>query len=665
MNSTPCPDCGSPVPANAPGGHCPVCLVTLTHEAVDCDDIHDCFEFVCETHLGFVFDSESGKATAFGAEFCGKIADGDHAVILRVRDAADISSAAVDALELRSKLVHSNIAKLYAFGEHGRFIYAIVEHPAGRPLGDAMQRGGISRREMLVACNQVRAALEFAAGNGVELAASPGHIVIRGDSGAAVLTAIDANADFYGASSVDRLAWAEKHPVIGIVVGNYRLIELLGEGGFAEVYIAEQMHPIQRRTALKFLKAGMDSDQVVRRFEAERQMLALMTHPNIAQVYDAGTTDAGRPYFSMELVEGVPITNYCNTHNLALEAMLALFATVCEAVQHAHEKGIIHRDLKPSNILVTDQNGGVRPKIIDFGIAKAIDQPLSGETLYTKVYHFVGSPDYMSPEQFDARSHLDARADVYALGCVLYELLVGITPLRRTLLGSTPDQMAAVLGDELPPPPSAVAQPGKRIAPDLEAVVMKALEKKPPARYPSAAELAADLSAFLKGAPVSARRPGFSYVLRCWQRRLPTKAALAALVGAVVVGAAAVVLWPQPVPTSPKRIDFVSKSRTADGRVVPVCLWNFNGDFSNSIPGAPPMSVAGQPALEFQGSDIAGQPAQVLGFPKFLTTEYLMAENPIGPNGYAFATETNEYTLVMDVMFPEIGNSISSSCRPA
>src|SRR4051812_3704635 len=229
----------------------------------------------------------------------------------------------------------------------------------------------------------------------------------------------------------------------GDSIGRYKLLQQIGEGGCGMVYMAEQEEPVRRRVALKVIKLGMDTKQVIARFEAERQALALMDHPNIAKVLEAGATEAGRPYFVMELVRGIKITEYCDQHNLFTKERLELFIQVCHAVQHAHQKGIIHRDLKPSNILVTLHDGVPVPKIIDFGIAKATEGRLTEQTVYTELHQFIGTPAYMSPEQAEMSGlDIDTRSDIYSLGVLLYELLTGQTPFdARELLKSGLDAM--------------------------------------------------------------------------------------------------------------------------------------------------------------------------------------------------------------------------------
>jgi eukaryotic-like serine/threonine-protein kinase len=240
------------------------------------------------------------------------------------------------------------------------------------------------------------------------------------------------------------------------MIGRYKLLEKVGEGGFGAVYVAEQREPVKRRVALKVIKLGMDTRQVVARFEAERQALALMDHPNIAKVLDAGATENGRPYFVMELVKGIPITQYCDREKLGLRERLLLFVQICHAIQHAHQKGIIHRDIKPSNILVTLHDGVPVPKVIDFGIAKATQQELTDKTVYTQFQQFIGTPAYMSPEQAEMSGlDIDTRSDIYALGVLLYELLTGSTPFdTKELLESGLDHMRQIIREREPVRPS-------------------------------------------------------------------------------------------------------------------------------------------------------------------------------------------------------------------
>jgi serine/threonine protein kinase len=364
---------------------------------------------------------------------------------------------------------------------------------------------------------------------------------------------------------------------IGSFIGPYRLLQRLGEGGMGSVYVAEQEHPVKRRVALKIIKPGMDSAQVLRRFEAERQALALMDHTNIAKVLDAGTTTfvvpplggaaapedrlkaelrTGRPYFVMELVKGVPITKYCDELHLPIRERLELFVPVCQAIQHAHHKGIIHRDLKPSNVLVCMQDGKPVPKVIDFGVAKALHQKLAERTMYTEVGAMVGTLEYMSPEQAELSAlDIDTRADVYALGVLLYELLTGTTPLDRRRLRSVAfDEMLRIIKEEEPPKPSTrltqskeslanlavqrrtePARLMKEVRGDLDWIVMKCLEKDRTRRYETANGLARDIDRYLHDEPVEACPPSAAYKLRKFARKHRTPLGVATLVAALLV----------------------------------------------------------------------------------------------------------------------------------
>jgi serine/threonine protein kinase len=264
---------------------------------------------------------------------------------------------------------------------------------------------------------------------------------------------------FLEAPALDMAATADGHGLTehpGTVIGPYKLLQQIGEGGMGVVFMAEQTEPIQRTVALKIIKPGMDTRQVIARFEAERQALAMMDHPNIATVLDAGTTESGRPYFVMELVKGVPITKYCDEKQLSIRQRLELFKPICEAIQHAHQKGIIHRDLKPTNLLVAEYDNRAVPKVIDFGVAKATAQKLTEHTMFTEFGQVIGTVEYMSPEQAKFNQlDIDTRSDIYSLGVLLYELLVGATPLNRQRLSIVPfDETLRMIREEEPPKPS-------------------------------------------------------------------------------------------------------------------------------------------------------------------------------------------------------------------
>jgi WD40 repeat protein/tRNA A-37 threonylcarbamoyl transferase component Bud32 len=344
----------------------------------------------------------------------------------------------------------------------------------------------------------------------------------------------------------------------GTVIGRYKLLEKLGEGGFGAVWAAEQKRPVKRRVALKIIKLGMDTKQVVARFEAERQALALMDHPNIAKVLDAGSTDAGRPYFVMELVKGVPIIEYCDQVKLSIQDRLDLFIKVCHAIQHAHQKGIIHRDIKPSNILITLHDGVPVPRIIDFGIAKATQQELTEMTIYTQHHQFIGTPAYMSPEQAEmSELDIDTRSDIYSLGVLLYELLTGRTPFdARELMQSGIDQMRKIIREQEPQRPStkfATLQIEEQsttathstdsprlislLRGDLDWIVMKCLEKDRVRRYETANGLGLDVGRHLRNEPVVARPPTAVYQFqKAWRRNRVVYTAAGMVVASLVIG---------------------------------------------------------------------------------------------------------------------------------
>jgi len=356
--------------------------------------------------------------------------------------------------------------------------------------------------------------------------------------------------------AVDETPALEDRPLSSDRVGSYRLLQKVGEGGMGEVWEAEQERPVRRRVALKLIKWGMDTREVVARFESERQALALMNHPNIAKAFEAGSTDEGRPYFVMEYVKGVPLTEYCDAHRLSTRERLEVFVQVCGGVQHAHQKGVIHRDIKPSNILVAVEDGRPVPKIIDFGVAKATSQRLTERTLFTELGQWIGTPEYISPEQAQLTGlDVDTRTDVYSLGVVLYEVLAGAQPFEPSeLRGAGFDEMRRRIREDEPPRPSTrVSSLGdasqvaaerrrtdshglvKQLRGDLDWIVMKAIEKDPSRRYDSPSDLAADVGRHLLNQPVLASPPNVTYRVRKFVRRNRVGVAASALVFAILV----------------------------------------------------------------------------------------------------------------------------------
>jgi serine/threonine protein kinase len=353
----------------------------------------------------------------------------------------------------------------------------------------------------------------------------------------------------------------------GTVIGRYKLLQQIGEGGMGVVYMAEQQEPVRRKVALKIIKPGMDSRQVIARFEAERQALALMDHQNIAKVHDAGTTASGRPYFIMELVHGVKITKFCDDHTLTPRERLRLFIPVCQAIQHAHQKGIIHRDIKPSNVLVTMYDDKPVPKVIDFGVAKAIEQRLTEKTMFTQFGALVGTYEYMSPEQAEMNAFgVDTRSDVYSLGVVLYELLTGSTPLGdRPLRQAALAEMVRLIKEEEAPPPSKKlsssnnlpkiaaargtepARLSRLVRGEIDWIVMKCLEKDRSRRYDTASGLARDVERYLADEPVEACPPSARYLLskfaRKHKRALATAGVFAMVLVAATVLSTCLALW--------------------------------------------------------------------------------------------------------------------------
>jgi serine/threonine protein kinase/tetratricopeptide (TPR) repeat protein len=348
-------------------------------------------------------------------------------------------------------------------------------------------------------------------------------------------------------------------------IGCYKILQQIGEGGCGIVYMAEQEKPVRRKVALKVIKPGMGTRSIIARFEAERQALALMDHPNIAKVLEAGATETGRPYFVMELVRGIKITDFCDQNKLPIQGRLQLFIQVCQAIQHAHQKGIIHRDIKPSNILVTLRDGVAMPNVIDFGIAKATQERLTDKTLFTAFQQFIGTPAYMSPEQAEmSELGIDTRSDIYSLGVLLYELLVGRTPFdSTTLMQSGLDEIRRVIREEEPARPSnclrtmrgsdlAAIASCRQLEPtglidlvkrDLDWIVMKALEKDRTRRYETASELAADIERHLQDKPVEARPPSNLYKIHKWVRRNKLAFAGASVIAVVLVAATGISAW--------------------------------------------------------------------------------------------------------------------------
>ncbi|MCR9293961.1 MAG: serine/threonine protein kinase [bacterium] len=401
----------------------------------------------------------------------------------------------------------------------------------------------------------------------------------------ALLAVHEQEQDFLKSAGPEPLPTVDQKPITeapGQEIGRYRLLQKIGEGGFGVVFMAEQLRPVRRKVALKVIKPGMDSSAVVARFEAERQALALMDHPNIARVLDGGATDSGRPYFVMELVKGVPITEYCDKNQLNTSERLRLFIRVCQAVQHAHQKGIIHRDLKPSNILVTLHDGKPIIKVIDFGVAKAINQQLTEKTLFTAYGQMVGTPQYMSPEQAEMSGlDVDTRSDVYSLGVILYELLTGSTPLQAERLRDAGyAQMQHLIREEEPPKPSTrlstsgeqltIIAKHRSLSPEqlqssvrgeLDWIVMKSLDKERSRRYETPLGFSDDITRFLNNRPVEACSPSSIYRLRKFLRRNRTLVATSGIVTTALLAVTAASLYSAKIASSALTAEQVANAR--------------------------------------------------------------------------------------------------------
>jgi serine/threonine protein kinase/tetratricopeptide (TPR) repeat protein len=462
--------------------------------------------------------------------------------------------------------------------------------------------------------------------------------------------------------------------------GRYRIIREIGEGGMGTVYLAEQREPIRRRVALKVVKLGMDTAQVLTRFNNERQALAMMEHPNIARIFDAGTTSRGRPYFVMEYIEGAPVTQYCDSRRLTTRDRLGLFLTVCRAVQHAHQKGVIHRDLKPSNVLVAEQDGVPVPKVIDFGIAKATDKWAVENSLLTQFGQIVGTPEYASPEQADTMTGaIDELSDVYSLGVVLYELMIGAVPFETaTLRGAGLAEMLRIIREEEAPPlPRKLTSMGagasdiaarrqtdpaslrRLVDGDLNAITMKALEKARERRYASVSDLAADIQRHLEDRPVLASPPGRVYRTRKFLRR-HRLAALGTAAGAVILVLSGVTIW------SLARDSARSPKLTEKDTIVLADFDNRTGDpiFDDTLRQGLAVELQQSPYLSLISDRTVQQTLTLMGQPKAVRLTPEIAQQVCERTGSAAVVESSialvgsQYVLGLRAKDCHTGNTL-------